>query len=107
MTDVSSLIGMIADATTATRDRTPTDDAIIAASCASEGAAALLRFAREGQQFPGFALGEGTVEQLAEALALALAIEIPAAERAGLGTDGLDMLGQLLAACTRFIEGYA
>lgn len=84
------------------------DIAIAAAQGASAGSAELLRYAREGACSGSFALEPDTIEGLADSLKLALEIEIDTARRERpRDTEGLELLNQLLGACTRFVESWA
>ncbi len=94
-------------------DGEPRDDtqrAIAAAEAASGAAAELLRFAREGEIGRNFAFAENTIEDLADALKLAIAIELPRIARpdrdCGADPDGKELLGQLDHALWRFLEDW-
>ncbi|WP_066483623.1 MULTISPECIES: hypothetical protein [unclassified Sphingomonas] len=82
--------------------------ALAAASSAANALAELLRFAREGE--PPVANGAfepDTIEQLADALKLAIDVELPAVLANGIDQEGAEMLAQLSAALARFLEGWA
>lgn len=81
-------------------------NAIAAAHCASEAAAELLRFAREGALSDAFAFTDETVAQLADALRLAIGIEQPRRADAG-DKDGTEMLGQLAHALMIFTDDWS
>lgn len=90
------------------------DLAIAAAHAATEGAAELLRYAREGDCATSFALEPETLERLADALKMAIEVELPAADRRATENDpfpadleGRELLGQLHAGLARFLEGWA
>ena len=80
--------------------------AIIAASQANEAVAELLRFAREGDA-GNFPFDNEPVEKLAEAALLAAEIETAGYEGMPAWAGEREMLGQFIAACRRFIEGWA
>lgn len=80
--------------------------AVAAAAAGTTASAELLRYSREGDATVSFALEPDTIEQLADALKMAIEIELPAIERQG-DREGAEMLGQLAGACVRFIEGWA
>lgn len=82
-------------------------NALIAAAQASDATAELLRFVREGDAIEGHAFGDAEpVEKLAEAALLAAEIEYD-----GLGdpcwAEEREIVGEFIAACRRFIEGWA
>jgi hypothetical protein len=86
---------------------TPAESAVIAAHQAVDAAGALLLFSREGQQaYSAFGDAE-TVEKLAEALLLATRIHLDHFDDGGHMTEYRDEVGQIAAACERFIEGWA
>lgn len=78
--------------------------ALAAAGGAAAAAAELIRFAREGQLSDQFAVEPETIEQLADALKTLIDVEWPFATRRN---DMMEELGQLSAALSRFIEGWA
>lgn len=80
--------------------------AVAAAESAVSASAELLRFAREGARSDHFALDEGTVEQLADALRQAITIEYPRIA-ASKDKEGASMMNQLQGGLTRFLEGWA
>lgn len=85
------------------------ETAIVAAHQAVDAAAELLRFAREGAAC-NWPFGDAEpLEKLAEALKIALEIELEHIECQTHPdfADEKQMKGQMLAACTRFIEGWA
>lgn len=79
--------------------------AIVAAAQASDATAELLRYAREGAYGQRSAFGETEpTPNLAQALKLAIEIEL--AEDGILDEEERASLGQLAAACARFIDGW-
>jgi len=78
-----------------------TANAVAAAHSASEAVPELLRFAREGALSDAFAFADETVEQLADALRLAIGIEAPRRADAG-DRAGADALAELSHALFRF-----
>ena len=81
--------------------------AIAAAHCAAKATEELLRFAREGAMSDNFAFYGDTLEQLTDALKMAISIELPLRQAAGDDAEGVEMLGQLDHACMLFLEGWA
>ncbi|HEX7856118.1 MAG TPA: hypothetical protein VF503_20755 [Sphingobium sp.] len=81
--------------------------ALVAAHVATEAAAELLRFVREGASSDQFAFGEEVAGRLAEALFYAIDIE-DSGDAADLLTDGEKAtIANLRAALQPFIEGRA
>jgi hypothetical protein len=89
-------------------DRLPhQQDALIAATQASEAVAELLRYTREGPNWPA-PFGDMEVTcKLAEALKLAAQIELEGIESTALLHEQRDELGQIISACARYIDGWA
>lgn len=85
--------------------------AVAAAQSAATATAELLRYAREGACATSFNLEPDTLEQLADALRLAIEIEFPAAQLRAAGFDGdvegKQLMNQLHGALERFLEGWA
>lgn len=81
--------------------------AIAAAHCAATATEELLRFARHGPLSDHFAFTDDTIEQLADSLKLAIEIELPRRRAAADDAEGVELLGQLISALTRFLEGWA
>jgi hypothetical protein len=75
--------------------------AIAGADQASIGASGLLTYVKEGDCSLQSAFPEDTIEKLADALKIALEIDLQ------LYTDQEGEKGQMLAACVRFLEGWA
>lgn len=84
--------------------------ALLAAAQASEATTELLRFAREGEQNDCFAFDGEVMEKLAEALKLAIDLELPrmavAQQRFSGDEDGREAVTMLHAALVSFIEGW-
>lgn len=78
--------------------------ALVAASQLSEVVAELLRFAREGDQEAIQPFSMEPAEHAADALRAILRIELPALVRPG---SNPGEHGQLIAALSRFLEGWA
>jgi hypothetical protein len=76
--------------------------AIAGADQASIGASGLLTYVKEGDCSLQSAFPEETIEKLADALKIALEIDLHL-----YGDDPDGMKGQLLAAHVRFLEGWA
>lgn len=84
---------------------TNTEAAIVAAAQASEACTELLRYVREGAYGQRSAFGETEpTHKLAEALKLSIEVEL--AEDVILTDEERASLGQLQAACARFIGGW-
>lgn len=81
--------------------------AIAAAHCAAKATEELLRFARDGAMSEHFAFFEDTLEQLADALKLAISIEMPLRRAAGDDDGGVELLGQVDHALMIFLDGWA
>jgi hypothetical protein len=81
--------------------------ALAAALQASEASAELLRYARGESVWPDPFGNVDLVEQLADAAKMALEIELDQAGGAFPDPEESEMKGQLLAALTRFLEGWA
>ncbi|GGZ02429.1 hypothetical protein [Novosphingobium colocasiae] len=82
-------------------------NALIAAAQASEAVAELLRFHREGPNWPA-PFGDIEVTcKLAEALKLAAEIERDSLHDGAAFDEEREALGQLIHACGNFIEGWA
>lgn len=73
--------------------------ALAAAAQATEGAAEMLRFTREGPSWPG-PFEDEPIEQLADATKMAIEASIEAGEKLD------DGRGQLLGALVRYLEGW-
>lgn len=82
--------------------------AVVAAAQASDAVSELLRYAREGEAMEGWPFGEAEpVKKLAEAIAVAGEIELDGMNvKAAAWQEDREMLGQLIAAARRFIEGW-
>ena len=84
-------------------------NAIAAAHCAAKAAEELLRYAREGAASENFAFNfmAEPLEQLADALKMAISIERPLRQAAGDDAEGVELLGQLDHTLMIFLEGWA
>ena len=76
-----------------------------AAHSATIATAELLRFAREGEASANFALEPETVEQLCDALKLAIEIDIAGVRKTH--PPSADLLETLHTDCTAFLENWA
>ena len=81
------------------------DAALIAACQASDAIAEVLRFVKEGPAYDTSPFNDDPVAKLAEAT-LAIA-QIEANTCQVIDEDEREALGQLAAACAKFIEGWA
>lgn len=82
-----------------------TNAPLIAAAQAGEALVELLRYSREGAAYSSAPFTNEPVQKLVEAALLAARIEL--AEEQTQAEEERESLGQLAAACARFIEGWA